>query len=277
MGNSVSNSATELRAITVIGGGRMGEAIIKGLIDSGTVSASAFTVVEPDAARREALSSAYSIRATDDGPGAVSGADIILLAVKPQVITDVVTALAPGIGSALVISIAAGISCARLEALLSPAARVVRVMPNTPAMVGSGMSVVSGGSEASAQDLELVVALFSAIGDAVALDERYQDAATAISGSGPAYVALFIDALARAGVRQGLSRDLAETLARKTLSGTVDLLEGTGMHPQQLIDGVSSPGGTTIAAIEALEAGGFRTSISSAVSAAVKRSKELGA
>ncbi|MBU4556884.1 MAG: pyrroline-5-carboxylate reductase, partial [Actinobacteria bacterium] len=116
-----------------------------------------------------------------------------------------------------------------------------------------------------------------AVGDALILDERYQDAATAISGSGPAYVALFIDSLARAGVRQGLSRDVAERLAVQTVRGTADLLDETGMHPEQLVDGVASPGGTTIAAIEALEAGGFRSAIASAVAAAVKRAKELGA
>ncbi|PKQ29264.1 MAG: pyrroline-5-carboxylate reductase [Actinobacteria bacterium HGW-Actinobacteria-10] len=276
MDNAVNDSTASLRAFTVIGGGRMGEAIVKGLIDSGTVAAGAFTIVEPDAARRQALSSAYGVACTNDGMEAVKGAEIVLLAVKPQIIDDVVSSLASGMGQALVISIAAGISCARLESQLGTGSRVVRVMPNTPAMVGSGMSVVSAGSEASSADMDMVVRLFSAIGEAIALDERYQDAATAISGSGPAYVALFIDALARAGVRQGLSRDVAEALARQTLAGTVDLLEGTGMHPQQLIDGVSSPGGTTIAAIEALEAGGFRTSVSAAVSAAVKRSKELG-
>lgn len=276
MGSDMGENTSAPGAITVIGGGRMGEAIIKGLIDSGKVRADAFTVVEPSDARRQALSSEYRVRATDDGADAVTDADIVLLAVKPQVIADVVASLAPSIGDALVISIAAGISCARLESLLGSGKRVVRVMPNTPAMVGSGMSVVSGGDEASEHDVALVVDLFASIGHAIALDERYQDAATAISGSGPAYVALFVDSLARAGVRQGLTREIAEELARKTLVGTIDLLEGTGMHPQQLVDGVSSPGGTTIAAIEALEAGGFRTSISAAVSAAVKRSKELG-
>lgn len=263
--------------IAIIGGGRMGESIIKGLIDSGAAPADAFAVVEPDPARREALTGAHGVRCTPDVADAVSGAGIVLLAVKPQVIAGVAAQIAPLIDStALVISIAAGVSCAKLESLLGTGARVVRVMPNTPAMVGSGMSVVSGGSEAAPSDVELAVALFGAIGHAIPLDERYQDAATAISGSGPAYVALFVDALARAGVRQGLSRDIAEQLARRTLSGTIDLLEGTGMHPQQLIDGVSSPGGTTIAAIEALEAGGFTSAVSAAVSAAVKRSKELG-
>jgi pyrroline-5-carboxylate reductase len=262
--------------IAVVGGGRMGESIIKGLLDAGVATADTFVVVEPDAGRRDALALAYGIECTRDAAQALTGASVVLLAVKPQVISQVVSELSPHVGDSLVISIAAGISCARLESVLGTGARVVRVMPNTPAMVGSGMSVVSGGSEAARADVALAVELFGAIGEAIALDECYQDAATAISGSGPAYVALFVDALARAGVRQGLSRDVAELLAKRTLTGTVDLLDGTGMHPEQLVDGVSSPGGTTIAAIEALEAGGFRSAVSAAVAAAVKRAKELG-
>lgn len=262
--------------LAVIGGGRMGEAIVKGLLDAGVVDAGEVIVAEPSAERRETLAAAHNIACVADGREAVREADLVILAVKPQVIDPVVSGLAESIGKALVVSIAAGISCARLESLLPAGTAVVRVMPNTPAMVGQGMSVVSGGSEASVEQVDLVRALFAAIGKAVSLDERYQDAATAISGSGPAYVALMIDAMARAGVRQGLPRDIAEELAVQTVRGTADLLEATGMHPEQLVDGVASPGGTTIAAVEALEAGGFRSAVAAAVAAAVKRSRELG-
>ena len=149
-------------------------------------------------------------------------------------------------------------------------------MPNTPALVRQGMAIVSGGGEATEEQVERVRAMFAAIGEAIILDEKHQDAAAAISGCGPAYVAIFIDALARAGVRQGLTREIAQSLAVQTLRGTVELLEHTGQHPEQLVDGVASPGGSTIAAVEQLEACGFRSAISAAVEAAVQRSKELG-
>jgi len=262
--------------LAVIGGGRMGEAIIKGLIDAGAVGPEYVIVAEPVAARRDTLAAAHGVRCVAEASEAAARADIVLLAVKPQVIDAVVAEISDSVQGTLVVSIAAGISCARLETQLPSGTPVVRVMPNTPAMVGEGMSVVSGGSEATEEHVELVRELFSLIGKAVVLDESYQDAATAISGSGPAYVALFVDALSRAGVRQGLSREVAQTLAVQTVRGTAALLERTGTHPEELVDGVSSPGGTTIAAIEALEAGGFRASVNAAVSAAVKRAKELG-
>jgi len=263
--------------LAVIGGGRMGEAIIKGLLDAGAVAASSVVVAEPAEERRAALASAYGVRCVQNATEAVMRAEVVLLAVKPQILDSVVASVAPGVAGALIVSIAAGISCARIESLLPSGAAVVRVMPNTPAMVGQGMSVVSAGSEVGPEQTEMVRSLFEAVGQAIVIDERYQDAATAISGSGPAYVALFIDSLARAGVRQGLSRDVAEKLAVQTVRGTADLLDGTGMHPEQLVDGVASPGGTTIAAVEVLEAKGFRAAVAGAVDAAVKRSKELGA
>lgn len=272
----MSEHADTQGVLAVIGGGRMGEAIIKGLLDAGVYGGTSIVVAEPDAGRREALSSAYGVRTTGEGTEAVAGAAVVLLAVKPQVIYEIVASLAADIAGSLVISIAAGISCARIESLLPAGTAVVRVMPNTPAMAGQAMSVVSGGTEATSGQVETVRAMFAAIGRAIVLDERYQDAATAISGSGPAYVALFVDALARAGVRQGLPRDVAEQLAVQTVRGTADLLDATGMHPEQLVDGVASPGGTTIAAVEALEVGGFRAAIAAAVAAAVKRAKELG-
>lgn len=262
--------------IAVIGGGRMGEAIVAGLVSAGAARPEDITVAEPNAPRHSVFS-AHGVACVVDGHDAVAGADYVIFAVKPQVIDAVIAHVADDVPpGAVVVSIAAGMSCARLESLLPAGTPVVRVMPNTPAMVGEGMSVLSGGTETSVEQLEAVRVLFEALGKAIVLDERYQDAATAISGSGPAYVALFIDALARAGVRQGLSRDVAQLLATQTLRGTVELLERTGKHPEELVDAVSSPGGTTIAAIEALEANGLRAGVSAAVAAAVKRSKELG-
>jgi pyrroline-5-carboxylate reductase len=262
--------------IAVIGGGRMGEAIVAGLLAAGAVTADSIVVADPSAERARAFES-YGVAVVADAHEAVSGASTVILAVKPQII-DVVTAhlvqgLDPG---AVVVAIAAGITCARRESVLPAGTVVVRVMPNTPALVGEGMSVVSGGTEADAASVQRVRTLFESLVRAIVLEERYQDAATAISGSGPAYVALFIDALARAGVRQGLTRDIAQALALQTLRGTVALIEGTGTHPEAIIDAVSSPGGTTIAAIEALEARGLRRAVFEAVDASVKRAKELG-
>ena len=261
--------------LAVIGGGRMGEAIVGGLVRSGAVSADRITIAEPSADRREALASAFGVRCVADGADALP-ADTVILAVKPQVIDAVATSLSTGLSGSVVVSIAAGITCARLEALLPGDAAVVRVMPNTPALVGEGMSVISGGTEATAEQTEIVRGLFSALGKAVVMDERYQDAASAISGSGPAYFALVVDALARGGVRQGLPRDVAQMLAVQTMLGTAKLLDDTGMHPEALVDGVTSPGGTTIAAVEALESRAVRSAFGEAVAAAVHRAKELG-
>ena len=261
--------------MTVIGGGRMGEAIVSGLLSAGSVALGRVTIAEPSAARRDELKSAYGVRCVADASEALP-ADVALVAVKPQIADAVIGDLSEALGSAIVVSIVAGFTCARLESLLPDGTSVVRVMPNTPAMVGEGMAVVSGGAEASAEDVVLVESLFAQIGRAVVVAEQYQNAATAISGSGPAYFALVIDSLARAGVRQGLPRDVAQALAIQTMLGTARLLEETGVHPGVLIDNVSSPGGTTIAAIEALEAYGLRAAFAEAVAANVERSQELG-
>lgn len=261
--------------VAIIGGGRMGEAILAGLIASGTMNAAQITVAEPSSSRREALVAAHGVRCVADGTDAFP-ADVTLLAVKPQVAESVISSLAEKLGGSLTISIIAGFSTARIESLLPGGSAVVRAMPNTPALVGEGMAVVSGGSDTTLEQVDLVRALFAQIGRAVVLDEHYQNAATAISGSGPAYFALVIDALARAGVRHGLPRDVAQSLAVQTMRGTALMIEQTGMHPSELIDGVSSPGGTTIASIEALEAGGLRSAFAEAVAANIARSKELG-
>lgn len=263
-------------ALSIVGGGRMGEAIAAGLVSSGALAPGSIAVAEPDERRREVFAG-QGFHTVADAHEIVGDSEIVLFAVKPQVIDAVVAHVADHIAEgALVVSIAAGIPTARLESLLPANTPVVRVMPNTPAMVGEGMAVVSGGLAADARHVERTRELFEAVGEALVLDERAQDAATAISGSGPAYVALFVDALARAGVAQGLSRDVAQRLAIQTFKGTAELLSVTGMHPQELIDAVSSPGGTTVAALEALEAGGVRPAISSGVAAAVRRAKELG-
>jgi pyrroline-5-carboxylate reductase len=263
--------------LAVIGGGRMGEAIIAGLLSSGALVPSDIHVAEPDAGRRQALTSSHGVECFTDGTAAVQRAATVLLAVKPQVIDEVASSLAARVpAGAVVVSIAAGVACARLEALLPPGTSVVRVMPNTPALVGEGIAVVSGGAAATEDEVEGVRALFGAVGEAVVLEERHQNAATAISGSGPAYFAVFVDALARAGEREGLSRDVAKRLAVSTMRGTAVLLESTGWEPDELVRAVASPGGTTVAALGRLESAGFAAAVDDAVSAAVERAKELG-
>jgi pyrroline-5-carboxylate reductase len=233
-------------------------------------------VAEPDPARRENLS-ARGFDVVPAAADAVPGADALLLAVKPQVVDQVVRDLAPGLApGALVVSIAAGISTAHLEALLPEGTPVVRVMPNTPAMVGAGMSAVSGGAHASSDQVDEVREMLSAVGTALVVPEEMQDAVTAVSGSGPAYVALFVDAMAEGGVRQGLPREVAYELALQTLAGTAELLRKSGQSPRELIDAVSSPGGTTVAALAVLDAAGLRGAVADATAAAAARSKELG-
>lgn len=262
--------------IAVIGGGRMGTAIVAGLISSGALAPDRIVVAAPSEARRVSLAADYGVDVVAHGVEAVGGADIVLLAVKPQVIAPVVASLAPSLGDALVVSIAGGVTCSMLESMLPADTAVVRVMPNTPALVRMAMTVVSGGSKATADQVAAVAGLFGSLGDVMVLDESLQDACSAISGSGPAYMALVVEALARAGVREGLSHDVAQALALATMRGTVRLMEETGQHPAEVIDAVSSPGGSTIAAIGELEDRGVRAAITAAVHAAVVRSRELG-
>lgn len=266
-----------LAPLVVVGGGRMGDAIIGGLLAAGVLASSDIVVGEPDAARRADLEARHGITCVADAAESLADASVALLAVKPQLIDAVATGLAPHLGGTLVISIAAGITCSRLESLLGAGTPVVRVMPNTPALVGAGMAVVSGGSAATPEDVEVARALFAAVGRAVVLDERHQDAATAISGSGPAYVAVIADALASAGAAQGLPRDVALQLAVETVRGTAELMDRTGLEPSQVVAAVASPGGTTVAALAELEAGDVSGTIAAAVRAAVRRAKELGA
>jgi pyrroline-5-carboxylate reductase len=254
----------------------MGEAIVGGLVAAGVLAPADITVAAPSARRREYLSTEHGVATVADGADSLDGADALILAVKPQVIESVTLSLAPVVGDTLVVSIAAGVTCARLESMLPSGSRVVRVMPNTPALVRAGMSVVSGGTEATADDVAAVATLFGALGGVVVLDEGLQDACGAISGCGPAYMALIIDALARAGVREGLSRAVAQRLALQTMRGTVDLIEQTGQHPEEVVDAVTSPGGSTIAAVAELEDRGVRAAFAAAVRAAVVRSRELG-
>lgn len=263
-------------SIGFIGGGNMAEAIIKGLIAGGT-SAEAILVSEPFEARRQQMAENYKVKTTADNADVAACCKTIILAIKPQLAASVCSTLKGIItGEHLLVSIMAGISCSTLEGHFAKPPRVVRVMPNTPALVLCGAAAATGGKSATTEDLAKVEAIFSLVGKCYIVDEKLMDAVTGLSGSGPAYVLTFIEALADGGVKNGLPRDTALNLALQTVLGTAKLLAETGEHPGSLRDKVTSPGGTTIAGLHALEKGSFRATVMNAVEAATARSKELG-
>ncbi len=257
-----------------IGGGVMGEAIISRLIERGIYQNGEIIISEPSSQRREFLQQRYGVKVTDDNNLAAQ-APILLLAVKPQVFDLVAEKLARINSPQLVISILAGVNIAKLERAF-PDRSVVRAMPNTPATVGAGMTAIAAGGRVSAQDLALATQIFQAVGEVVTVPESLMDAVTGLSGSGPAYIAIAIEALADGGVAAGLPRAIADKLALQTVIGTAQLLNQSDLHPAQLKDRVTSPGGTTIAGVSKLEQAGFRSALIEAVIAAARRSQELG-
>lgn len=256
--------------LLVIGGGKMGEALVAGLVASGWAPATDIVVVEAQEARRAELAAAHP--GLDVRAEGVAGLDV-LLAVKPG---DAVAAL-DGLAPTRVLSIAAGVTTAALEAALPAGTRVVRAMPNTPALVGVGASAVAAGAHADADDLAWAEAVLGAVGTVVRVPEAQLDAVTGLSGSGPAYVFLVAEALVDAGVLVGLPRAAAEALATQTLLGAATLLAEGGRSAADRRADVTSPGGTTAAGLRALEAGGVRAAVLDAVAAATERSRELGA
>ncbi len=263
--------------LALIGAGNMGEALLKGLLGAKIFSPEQITAVEVNAARRGYIQENYAVAVSIDGAASARQAQIVLLAVKPQVMGQVLEGLAPAIDSSkLVISIAAGIKIIFLQAKLGGNVRIVRVMPNTPALVQAGISAVCGAEGLSPEDLAVARSIFEAVGQVVVVEEKLMDAVTALSGSGPAYVFVMIEALADAGVDLGLSHTVALRLAAQTVFGSAKLLIDKQEQPAKLREMVSSPGGTTIAGLRALEAGGMRDALMAAVKAAAQRSRELG-
>ncbi len=254
----------------------MAEALIKGLIAAGT-DPKTIAVGEPSEARREHLVTTYAVKAFASGAEAVQGATTVVLAVKPHILPSVLDGISPAMAAdALVISVAAGATIEGIARRLAPETRIVRAMPNTPAMVLQGATAIAGGPHATSDDLDVAARLFTAVGRCVRVPEGAMDAVTGLSGSGPAYVMLFLEALSDGGVRAGLPRDVATELAAQTLLGAATLHLETGLHPGVLKDRVTSPGGTTIAGVAALEAGGLRNAVIDAVTAATARSVALG-
>ena len=258
-----------------IGGGNMAEAIIKGLV-AGGVPAAKLAVSEPSEPRRNLLSERYGVQVTSDNAALCEMSDTIILAVKPQIAPQVLGAIGTGLVDKLFISIMAGVKSAAIEGMLGGRARVVRVMPNTPALVLKAASAISRGFNATDDDLALTRRIFDLVGTTCVVEEKLLDAVTGVSGSGPAYVLTFIEALSDAGVKHGLTREVATALAAQTVYGTAKLLLETHEHPAVLKGNVASPGGTTIAAMHSLDRDGFRAATINAVDVCVARSKELG-
>ena len=259
-----------------IGGGNMAEAIIKGLL-AGGVPAADLAVSEPSEQRRNLLSERYGIQVTGDNSALCKMSDTVILAVKPQIAAQALSGVGSSAAGKLFISIMAGVKCAAIEGMLGSGARVVRVMPNTPALVLEAASAISRGHNATDDDVSLTRRIFDLVGTTCVVDEKLLDAVTGVSGSGPAYVLTFIEALSDAGVKHGLTRDVATALAAQTVYGTAKLLLETHEHPAVLKSNVASPGGTTIAAMHSLDRDGFRAATINAVDVCVARSKELGA
>lgn len=265
------------KRIAVIGAGNMAEALIRGLAASGKVDGGEIVVSSRRPERAQQLAARYGAKAAPDNIACVQGAGIVLLAVKPQVMKAVLTGVAPGLpNQALVISIAAGVTTSTIESQLAQRTRVVRAMPNTAAMVGESATALCAGPHATEADLAMARSIFEMVGRVVIVDEVHLDAVTGLSGSGPAYIFLIIEALADAGVKVGLSREVALQLAAQTLLGSAHMLLETGEHPGRLKDQVTSPGGTAIAGLHTLEAGGLRTTLINAVETATRRARELG-
>ena len=263
--------------IVFVGAGNMAGALIRGLIGTGTVPADRIIAADPDQDRLRALEAEFEIRVTSDNAEAVKDATVVVLAIKPQVFAQVLPGLSAAVPpDALLISIAAGISTRIIERSFPDGSRVVRTMPNTPALVGAGASAIAGGIHATDDDLELAETLFRSVGIAVRVPEEQIDAVTGLSGSGPAYVFAMIEALRDAGAREGLPEETALQLAAQTVFGAARLLLDEKEAPEVLRDRVTSPGGTTRAGLDALAATGFADTIMGAVRAATRRSVELG-
>jgi pyrroline-5-carboxylate reductase len=263
----------------LIGGGVMGEALLSRLIARKIYQPSEVLVSEPQLSRRNLLHELYGVKVISDNRVIFTEVtEVVFLAVKPQVFTAIAQELADVITQSLkplVISILAGVNLSQLEAAF-PRLPIIRAMPNTPATVGSGVTAICSGAYTKVNHQEIARQLFSAVGEVVEVSESLMDAVTGLSGSGPAYVAILVEALADGGVAAGLPRGIANELALQTVLGTAKLLHETKIHPAELKDRVTSPGGTTIAGLAHLERAGFRSALIEAVKAATARSQELG-
>jgi len=264
--------------IGILGAGNMGGTILRGLLEAGVAEPSQLLASDPRAPRREAIAAETGVRVVSDNAEVARFGDVVILAVKPQACDRVLREVGPHLGGEkLLVSIAAGVTIRAIEAQIAEGTRVVRTMPNTPSLVATGATAIAPGPHATEHDVTTVCRLFDGLGITEVLDESQLDAVTGLSGSGPAFIFVIIEALADAGVKQGLHRSTAQRLAAQTVLGAAQLLIETGEHPGRLKDMVASPGGTTIAGLHTIEAGGLRTTLIDAVEVATQRSRELGA
>jgi len=262
--------------IGCLGGGAMGEALLTGMIQAGLVKPADVFATDVRAERLECLAERLGVNTAHNNTRVVSEVDIVILAVKPQVVSALLAEIAPALtAEKTVISIAAGIKTELIQSFLDRPVPVVRVMSNTPCLVGAGASAVSAGKYAQKEHLDKALAVFGSSGRAVAVPEEFLDAVTGLSGSGPAYMYLVLEGLADGAVRMGLPRDVALILGAQTMFGAAKMVLETGDHPARLKDMVTTPGGTTIAGLAALEEGGVRGHLMKAVVAATGRAREL--
>ena len=260
-----------------LGAGKMATALGSGLVRAGIAAKENLIASDVSAQARETFARATGGKTTGFNPDVAKGASALIVAVKPDQVEGLLKEISPALNERhLIISIAAGVTVARMETSLPPGTRVVRVMPNTPALVGASASAFALGKNAAAEDAELVTKLLSSVGTAFQVKEALLDAVTGLSGSGPAYVYLIIEALSDGGVAAGLPRDIATKLAAQTVLGAAKMVLETNMHPGTLKDMVTSPGGTTIEGLHELEKGGLRAALINAVRAATEKARKLG-
>jgi len=262
--------------IAFVGGGQMAEALIGGVLSAKLCEADRIWATDPASGRVDHLKKKYGIQTGGPNGEAVAWGDIVVLAVKPQVLDGVLKEIGGALTKALVVSIVAGVPIRRLMDACGSQTRVIRTMPNMPAMVHEGMTALVVGPGVREEEVASVRHIFESVGKVVPVEERLMDAVTGLSGSGPAYVFLAIEALTDGGVKMGLPRDTAGLLAAQTVLGAARMVLETGQHPARLKDQVASPGGTTIAGLHELEQGGLRATLIDAIEAATKRSQELG-
>lgn len=263
--------------IGFVGAGNIAEALIRGLLQTELRRPDQIIASGPRTSRLDELRGSFGIATTRDNREVAARADILVLSVKPQILGPVLAEIAEVVrAQTLVLSVAAGVPTSRIEDLLAAERRVIRAMPNTPVVVRAGATAIAAGRHATAEDLEAAKKIFDAVGITVILDESQLDAVTGLSGSGPAYMFLILEALADGGVKVGLSRRTSQLLAAQTVLGSAKLLIETNQHPGLLKDMVTSPGGTAITGLHTLESGGIRTTLMDAVEAATRRSRELG-